>query len=140
MSLRLKNPSNQFPPGGYPFTDERTGFKVDPMSGTPDMHAVKIIAHRRANPHIYPPAEPQWFDQTSVREEVLQQKFKTNPELFVGQPEKIKLIKAKSKVIDPGNSICECGALDWEPTFCPTCGGRKKVTGFKCRKCGRTRK
>lgn len=139
MSLRLKKPSNSFPHNGWPFKDPKTGFICNGYEGTPEMHAVKIIAHRRANPHIYPPSEAHWFNQIAVREEILVQKHATNPELFVGEPDKAITVKVRAaKTVDTPGSTCTCGALDWEPTYCKTCSG-KKVNGFKCRKCGKTR-
>jgi hypothetical protein len=135
MSLKLKKPSGQFPPGGWPFTDPRTKFTCNGFEGTPDMQAVKIIAHRRANPHIYPPAEGQWFDRQSVAQEVMAQKYATNPELFVGGGQPAP--KPKRKKIEHPISMCQhCGSTDWEPVYCPTCGG-KRLTGYKCKQCGK---
>lgn len=136
MTLRLKNPNAQFPPGGWPFKDERTGFKVGEYEGTPQMQAEKVIKNRRANPHIYPTSEGHWFSRDAVVQEIYRNKFKTHAYLFAGQPDKAAgTTQAKVEV---AASICACGASDWEPIYCPTCSG-KKIKSYKCRKCGASR-
>lgn len=102
------------------------------------MNAVRVIAHRRSNPHVYPPSEGQWFDENSVAQEILQQKFTTNPELFVGQPDRIPGMVMHQPSAPALSAVCTCGANDWEPQFCRTCGGNK-INGYKCRKCGHPR-
>lgn len=139
MIYQLKKPQvNQFPHGGWPFRDERTGFTCKPHEGTPAMHAVKIIAHRRANPQHYPRNESKWFDQASVIQEVYAQKAKTHPQLFIGFPDAVIVPRAEI-VINPGRgpqSECSCGAKTFEPIYCKTCAG-KRVTGYKCKNCGK---
>lgn len=149
MSLRLKCPTCQFPPaskgdkGGFGFTDPRTGRVWTGYEGTPEMHARNIIVHRRGNPHIYDPNEAHWFDPFYVVQEVYQQKFKTSPWLFVGQPDQEPIVtqRAASSPMPeiPSNmGPCSCGATKVNPIYCPTCGGNK-VTGYKCAGCGKTR-
>lgn len=139
MKLTLKTPNGSFPPGGFPFTDPRTNKVWNGYEGTPAMHAVNIILHRRANSAIYPASEPQWFDKASVIQEILAQKFATHPHLFNGQPDKGPTIKAPApKVADPG--VCpNCQSTAFEVVYCAICSGRR-ITGFKCSACGHIRK
>lgn len=139
MIYQLKNPNaNQFPPQGWPFKDPKTGFRCNGYEGTPAMHAVKIIGNRRANPHHYPPGEPQWFDPNSVIQEIYAQKAATHPQLFKGFPD-VQIVaqpeRIVSRVVAP-TVICSCGANDYEPIYCKTCGG-KRITGYKCKSCGK---
>lgn len=141
MILRLKNANaSQFPPAGWNFLDPKTGFKCVGHEGTPAMHAAKIIANRRANPHIYPASETAAFDTQSVIQEIYQQKFVTHPGLFVGfdQPPRVRAVPEGAKVI-VGNNACSCGSLEFIEELCKTCGGRK-VVGWKCSKCGKRKK
>jgi len=137
MILQLKNPNGAFPHNGWPFKDAKTGFICKGYEGTPAMHAVKIIAHRRANTHIYPRDESKWFDQQSVIQEIYAQKAATHPHLFKGHPDVQITPQADrivSRVLAPTNQCC--GANEFEEILCRTCGGRK-VVGFKCKKCGK---
>ena len=138
MILKLKNPNAPFPQGGWPFKDPKTGFSVNGYEGTPTMHAPKIIAHRRANPHVYPSQQYHWFDEQSVIQEIYQQKLATHPHLFRGFADKTVEIKTKAtnKRVEQPSLNCECGALDWKPKYCPTCSG-KKLIGWTCGKCGK---
>lgn len=136
MNLRLKNPNAQFPPLGWPFKDERTGYTISGYDGTPEMQAERVIKNRRANPHLYPTAETKWFDRASVVQEVYRQKFKTHPYLFAGQPDKTPNTTLSKPKIEQAASICTCGANDWEAIYCPTCSG-KKIKGYKCRACSK---
>lgn len=138
MILQLKNPTQQFPQGGFGFRDPKTGFICNGYEGTPAMHAVKIIANRRANPHVYPAGESQWFDQQSVIQEIYAQKVVTHPHLFKGYsdayivPQKDKVV---SRTIAP-TVACACGSHDFDPVYCKTCGGRV-IKGYKCKSCGK---
>lgn len=140
MTLRLKNPNAQFPPGGWPFKDERTGFKVGEYEGTPEMQAEKVIKNRRANPHLYPAAEGHWFSRDAVVQEIYRNKFKTHAYLFAGRPDKTasSVLSPPRKQIEQAASICACGANYFEPVYCPTCSG-KRIKSYKCRKCGATK-
>ena len=137
MLLALKLPNGDFPPGGFPFVDPRTQRVWNGYEGTADMHAASIIIHRRANPNIYPPSEGHWFDKQSVIQEIFQQKFKTHPYIFRGQPEPnqaVKLIQPKGVM-----GVCpQCQGTRFETQYCPTCSG-KRITGYKCLDCGATR-
>jgi len=133
MILQLRCPTCQFPgPNGFAFTDPRTGFKVAGWEGTAQMNAIKIIANRRANPHIYDPAESQWFDRASVVQEIYAEMNKTQPELFNGFGGNVQL------PVTPGPSgmVCSCGSTDCTPIYCATCSGQR-VTGWTCNSCGK---
>ncbi len=137
MILQLKNPNSAFPHNGWPFVDERTGFKCNGWEGTPQMHAPKIIKNRRDNPQHYSTSEGQWFDVNSVVQEIYAQKHKTHPHLFKGFADAIPVAtQIQSKPIIAPTVMCSCGSNDFEPEFCKTCGGRR-ITGYKCKKCGK---
>lgn len=138
MILQLKNSNaNQFCQGGWPFVDPKSGFKCNGYEGTPKMHANKIIAHRRANPTLFPPNDASLFDVNSVIQEIYQQKFQTHPQLFVGQPgyTVLKMEKPAKKNYQPNSKCPKCNSPDFEPVYCPTCTGRR-ITGYKCKSCG----
>jgi hypothetical protein len=136
MSLQLKNATaSQFPPSGWPFSDPKTGMKFNGWEGTPQMQAVKIAAHRRANPKFYPDGAGQ--DSNAIIQELYQQKFSSAPWLFVGQPDKDPAQgQSQGATIIIGEK-CSCGSTEWIPEYCKTCSGRR-VIGRKCASCGRT--
>ncbi len=133
MILALKQPNGSFPPGGWPFTDPRTKKTWNGYEGTPQMHAISIIAHRRMNPKVYSPDEPQWFDMLLVIQEIYAQKFATQPAIFRGQAD--ATLGVVQKPVSGDQKCSKCGATDFEPVYCKTCGGQK-VKGWKCRSCG----
>lgn len=137
--LQLKNANaTQFPSGGgWGFIDPKTGFKCVGYEGTPQMHAAKIISHRRANPKFYPPGEAHWFDPNSVIQEIYQQKFKTHPHLFKGYGNAPVANTQRAAVVQISPTVlCSCGSNDFTPIRCLTCGGHR-ITGYKCAKCGK---
>ena len=136
--LQPKQSNGGFPQGGWPYVDPKTGFKCNGWEGTPQMHAVKIIAHRRANPNFYPPSEGQWFDPASVVQEIYQQKVKTHPHLFKGYSDNAPQMNAQPtpKTMVSPTIVCACGSNEFEPQYCKTCGGNR-INGYKCSKCGK---
>jgi hypothetical protein len=132
MIYSLKNPSSQFPPGGWSFSDPRTGFQCKPMEGNVAMQSQKIIQNRRANPHLYHPGEGHWFDPAYVIQEIYAQKAKTHPELFKGHDD---LKAGTMNPIDKNVSICSCGGI-LKNEYCQSCGGAR-ILGRKCEKCGK---
>lgn len=136
MIYQLKNANaNQFPPQGWPFKDPKTGFRCNGYEGTPAMHAVKIIANRRANPHHYSPDESQWFDPNSVIQEIYAQKAATHPHLFKGYPDAHIVPRVQKTEVVSDKPCPKCGGTEWELIYCKTCAGRR-VTGKKCKGCG----
>jgi len=136
MTLLQPKTSNQFPEGGYGFVDSRTGFKVNGWEGTPQMHAVKIRDHRRANPKHYPPGEPQWFDTASIIQEIYGQKVKTHPHLFRGYADTVQTVSSPAPLTTVGPEVkCKhCGSSKFKPIYCLSCGGNR-VKGWKCESC-----
>lgn len=144
MILTLKQPNAQFPPGGFSFVDERTGFKVNGYEGTPQMSAFKIKAHREGNPTLYPKTESQKFDINFIVQEIYQQRSKTMPELF---KELNGTVSSSVPVINQNRSNqpiksslgpCTCGSDMVFPIYCQTCSGNR-ITGYKCT-CGKERR
>lgn len=140
MNLQLKQPNGPFPAGGWPFSDKRTNRAFNGMDYTLDMLVMAVIDHRKRNPNLYPPEQPEPFNRDLVMQEILRQKQTTNPELFVGfvgnGTNGVPVNVAVS--IGAPKFPCTCGKNDWEPTFCPTCSGRR-VTGYTCKACGQRR-
>ncbi len=137
MSLVLKNATaSQFPPQGWPFTDPRTGMKFNGWEGSPPMQAVKIAAHRRANPHKWPDGEGQ--DTNGIVQELYAQKFASMPWLFVGQPDKDPTYRPNREAtsVTISGEKCSCGATEFKPVYCKTCSG-KRITGYTCASCGK---
>lgn len=131
MKLQLKQPTMEFPPdGGFSFIDPRTGFRVNGLEGTIEQTARKVSIHRQANPTLYPPNEPQWFDIESVIQELFEQKNRTHPHLFIGAPDSSGLSSPKTT----DNGVCICGESQVEPIYCAACGG-SKITGYRCVAC-----
>ena len=140
MSLRLKNASaSQFPPGGWPFTDPKTGRKFNGWEGTPQMIAVKVVEHRRANPSLYPDGAGQ--DVNAIIQEIFAQKVKAMPWLFTGFPDQgpgaYPSQPAPASVSIRGEK-CSCGATEFKPVYCPTCSGRR-IIGYTCASCGKSK-
>ena len=137
MSLQLKRPSDQFPPGGFGFKDARTGMMFNGYEGTPAMTAVKVIAHREANPSLYPRSEGHWFSVDGIVQEIFEQKYATMPWLFIGGPDDPGLPTPQPRSLT-AKGVCVCGATETEPVYCKTCGGQK-VVNYKCKACGQER-
>jgi hypothetical protein len=139
MTLKLKNPqAGQFPPGGWPFRDPRTGWNVAGVKAYEQDYsllATKIIDNRKSNPHLYPPNDPKFFDHNSVVQEIFAQKYVTNPGLFVGGTPAPIQPKKPVTTLSPTTTCPKCGGTNFEPTYCPTCGGRR-INGYKCKSCG----
>lgn len=144
MTLIPKSQSAPYPPqGGYSFTDPRTGMRFDGLQSNAEATALKIIAHRSANKNLYPEGGG---DLASVIQEVYRQKFTTHPHLFLGYdvpaaPAPIQKVAARvvAQLAAPRQltKLCRfCSSAEFDEILCPTCAG-KRVTGWKCRKCGK---
>jgi hypothetical protein len=140
MILKLSNPTaQQFPAGGWPFKDERTGFIVDgekAFEQTWNGLADKIIRVRLANPHLGPKDDPSWTDRQSVIQEVFRYKAQTHPELFVKVDGKITTpLPPRAKVAIKSTTKCPyCESQNIEGIRCKTCGGTR-IKGYKCLTC-----
>ncbi len=137
MSLRLKNTTaSQFCRDGWPFTDPKTGMRFGGMEGSPPMQAVRIAAHRAANPRLYPAGEGQ--DTNAIIQEIYAQKVQVMPELFVGYPDKNPAYPsqpAQRETIVKG-AACSCGGTEFIAEYCRTCSGNR-IIGRKCKSCGK---
>lgn len=139
MSLRLKNATaSQFPQGGWPFEDPLTKRKFNGWEGTPQMIAVKVAEHRRANPQLYPDGKGQ--DLNSIVQEIYAQKVRVMPWLFTGYPDKNPAYPSQpaAKAVVIKGEKCTCGATEFKPVYCPTCSGRR-ITGYVCASCGKAK-
>lgn len=137
--LRLKNPAQQFPAGGFGFIDPRTKRVFNGMEGTGPMQAVKIIEHRRSNPTIYPVGEWQWFNQEEVIQEVYRQKHASMPELFVGYDAALRPSNPepyRPQIASPAGLKCVCGSVTFKPNYCQTCAG-SRINSWSCTVCGK---
>ncbi len=139
MTYILKNPNrDQFPPGGFPYVDPKTGMRFSGFDGTVHHIAQQVSNHRRANPNLYPVGEHHWFDLNYIVQQIYEQKAGVQPWLFVGFPDQTPSathIPQKT----PEMGYCICGGSEVEEILCSTCGGRR-VTGYKCKSCGKKRK
>jgi len=128
MKLVPKLPHSPYPPqGGYSFLDPRTGMSFDGLHGNVESTARKVVAHRVANPKLYPEGGGG-LDETI--QEIYAQKNATHPHLFLGGPE-LKLGQQPQAA-----TVCACGSTEFVEILCKTCGSRV-VTGRKCAKCGK---
>lgn len=142
MKYILRTPTQRFPrDGGFSFVDPRTKMRFDGMMASPDGTARAIIKHRRGNPKVYDPSDSQWFDHAQVVQEILGQKHQTHPHLFVDPAPPTAQASSVPIMQQPAQSnsnACACGANDWEPILCKTCGNGR-ITGYVCRQCKRKR-
>lgn len=122
---------SRFPPGSFPYTDARTGFKFDAGAGGLDDRVKDVQKHRRANPNVYP--EPEQLDGGFIRQQIISFMCSLRPELC-GEPELPKLAGNPATVV-PTVACPQCGALDATPTMCASCGGNR-VSFWTCNKCG----
>ena len=67
--MKLSRTNGPMPPGGYPFTDPRTGLRFHGMEGQFETQVRKIIEHRLANPAVYYGYSREYF--APVAEELL---------------------------------------------------------------------
>lgn len=140
MTLSLKNPgASQFPPSGWPYRDPKTGMDFNGYQGSPQIIAVKIAEHRRANPKFYPGNEGQNVE--SIVQEIYAAKFAVAPWMFKGQPDRNPVYQSATQS-QPSNervngAACSCGSTEYIPVYCPTCSGRR-ITGRKCASCGKS--
>ena len=132
MNLLPQWQGSAWPPGGFPFTDPRTGMKFDAMSGNIDHKVQQVQQHRRANPSVYPNGEG--MNPDAIRQEIVDFMCAKNISLCMEG--------SVAPTVRPGNPAAivqtvncpSCGKLDATPNFCVTCGGNK-VRSWSC-SCG----
>lgn len=128
--LRLKAGA-KFAPSGFPFIDPKTGFKADAYERSFDGAIALLIEHRKANPRVYPPSEPQHFSPALVKQEILRSLVDKAPQIFAEAPAPTA-VRASTGVPES----CICGSTEFKPHYCVTCGGGR-IDGHQCVKCGK---
>jgi len=135
MSYKLKSRTGAFPPAGFPFTDPKTGMKF--TDGDFNDVVRRIIAHRRANPRLYPAEKFEFlnFDSVSAELDSFTCSRLGNSPNWCESGEPLTLEPAPgSPIIDLPNPCYKCGNLTGYEIICPTCAGRK-VFGYICASC-----
>lgn len=135
MSFKLRHREGQFPAGGFYFKDAKTGMEF--KEG--DFYSVVrlIIAHRKANPRLYPPEEFHNLDFTCVANELDAYTCSRlgNEPRFCESGEPLKLVpEAGAALVDLPSPCYKCGHLRGWQMICKTCQG-KKVAGHICEAC-----
>lgn len=139
--MPLKNRNGTIVPGGYPFTDPRTGYSFDAFTGGTFAGSVRqIIKHRLANPKIYDPVK----DASSLSVDGVSKQLSDYTCARLGNSDEwcVDGVKIPAKVYQPptyGKACKFCGSTDFVPVYCSSCGGNK-LRGFKCAKCGKEAK
>ncbi len=145
MAIRIR--SRPFPAGGFGFKDPRTNRTFDGMSADLTMQAREIIAHRMANPAIYPAHESSHFSLVDVIGEITRQVCQRSPASCYDDRNSVRSTPVPPSVrrnpativVQAPSSVCRaCGSGEWEPVYCKVCSG-KKLTGYKCKSCGKER-
>lgn len=123
-----------WPPGGFLFTDSRTGEKFDAPGDSLRDVVNKVIALRVANPRVFDPStdvKMLLFD--FVRSEVAEQncaRLGNDPAWCFDTDYKPEVPKSLAK------DKCDCG-VPLVPNTCRTCGGGR-VVSYTCPECKQT--
>ena len=136
MRLNDEYQGSRFPPGGYPFHDNRTGMNFDAMQGGIEDRVSQVIKHRIANPNLYPTSEPKFLDRAWVRLEIEDQICSNRPSIC-GNTTAYAPPPPINQIEFPTTPCPRCGVTNWKANLCPTCG-RAKVTSYSCIGCGKT--
>ena len=120
-----------FIPGGFLYEDPRTPSAVwNESHFTLDDVAARVQTFRLANPKVYP--EPQWTDYAFIRQQVVDfncRRIGFDPNYCM------EFNKTKpSAPVPASDRKCPKCQIVLEPTFCPTCSGRR-ITGYHCPSC-----
>ncbi len=141
MGLRLRNPNGAFPAGGYTFSDPHTAMQFPDEKIDLHNQALKVIEHRKANPHIYKPEDTIKFDPGEVQKEILIQVCSRVPavcedESTPGAPYPPQPQKAQLEINRQQGRVCpRCKSDEFTPIRCSSCGGNR-ISGWKCVGCG----
>ena len=133
MRLREEWRGSRWPQGGWPYRDERTGMFFDPNHGDMRDKIPAVQKHRRANPHIYPPHDTQYFDPEFIRAQIEEYMCRQKPQLCGDGAIPYKPVV--NVIVTPTTPCSGCGAVNYEAEFCKSCGG-SKIQNFKCKDCG----
>lgn len=138
MSIwRITHRDGPAPPGGWPFTDPRTGMVFNGMNydyvGL--MHA--IANHRKSNPRVYPTSDPQYLDVDFISSEYDAWRCRLlgyNP-MFCRDLAPTGSLEQKAAPQQSGSACPKCGETEASPKYCATCSGQR-LLGWTCSKCG----
>src|SRR6478735_2013758 len=117
-----------FPPGGFPYTDKRTGHVFDATAGNLDMRVNDVRKHRLANTHIYTDATD--FDRDAIRQEIVDFMCAKNPSLCSDVDLSLAPPKAPEAPTPPHPCV-QCGSLNLKPEICQSCGG-SRAKSWEC--------
>lgn len=135
MSFKLKTRHGAFPPKGFYFKDPKTGMEF--VDGDFNDVVRRVIAHRRANPRLYPSEQFQFlnFDSVSAELDSFTCSRLGNSPKWCESGEPLTLEPAPgSPVVEMSKPCYKCGhGLGYE-IICPTCMGRK-ISGYICASC-----
>lgn len=106
------------------------------MSADLRLQAKNVIAHRKANPRFYPPADLSQFSQDGVEREIVEQICRNRPSLCYDDMRPNEPLESVNvpRVAPASRKCFKCGG-SLEPVYCKTCGG-SKVKYYKCKECG----
>lgn len=129
MNLLPEWGGSRFPPGGYPYQDEKTGKVFDAMAGGLDDRVRQVREHRLANKHIF--TDQSWFDTGFIRNQIVEYMCNRRPELCI-EGLKAAIPNPAKTVVD---ATCpKCQSKDVAPKYCQSCGG-SKIEAFVCNQC-----
>lgn len=120
-------------PGGYSFTDPRTGRQFDGMAITFKAQCKLIREHRLANPRVYSPADAKYLNLEAIANELdiaICQRLGNNPKYCVDMQ-----ARAVAAAAAAAPRLCPKCGKPLEPILCKSCGGHK-IKGYRCPACG----
>lgn len=123
-------------PGGYSYTDPRTGRKFEGMAITFMAQCKLIREHRLANPRVYSPADAKYFNLEFIGQELdaaICNRLGNNPKYCVD--DQAQAIAAAAAATPPAPRLCPKCSKPMEPILCKTCRGHK-IKGYRCPACG----
>ena len=129
MNLLPQYQGSQFPPGGFPFTDPKSGRVFDAMAGGLADRIRDVTKHRLSNPAMYSGDE---INPDPIRQEIVDFMCGKRPQLCMEGF--IPVIPNPAALVQTV-SCPTCGLLDAKPTFCPTCGGGDRIKFWTCNNC-----
>lgn len=135
LQLRVEWRGTRFPPGAFPFTDPKTGYKFDANAGNLDFRIKDVRKHRLANPNVY--SDKKYLDEDFIRQEIIEFMCHKTPEICQEGDVDVSTIKVSdpSKVVQT-QTCTNCGSsTNAHPVFCASCGSGDRVKYWLC-SCG----
>lgn len=129
--LRPEWQKNTFPPGGFPYTDKRTGHVFDATAGNLADRVNQVRNHRLANTHIY--KSPEDFDREAIKQEIVDFMCARNSALC-SEVDLSLMPPLPPEAPKPPHPCVKCGSLNLTPEMCVSCGGNR-AKSWKC-ECG----